>query len=131
MEPDPEIEWELQQLKSSMGLSKDDHSALIPVPKAKRTRPIVGKLTQPLRKKIKLLLVVGGVGGVLSGGLWLANLPFPFIQEAVDGVAPIALVPSYISWDYLLNIRYFISSQKARLYSDRNSRPRKNYLLKK
>lgn len=39
-----------------------------------------------------------GIAG-LAGGIWLLNLPYPPIRWAVARVAPIALLPSFISMD--------------------------------
>ncbi len=40
-------------------------------------------------------LIVGGLGM-----LWIVNLPFPMIRQPVAQVAPILLLPSFISMDY-------------------------------
>lgn len=52
--------------------------------------------------KIAVLSIVG-----LAGGLYILNLPYPMIRRPVSNIAPILLLPSFISMDY--NYRQAIS----------------------
>jgi len=52
--------------------------------------------------KVAVLSIVG-----LVGGLYILNLPYPMIRRPVSNVAPILLLPSFISMDY--NYRQTVS----------------------
>ncbi|MBE9181652.1 hypothetical protein IQ268_24105 [Oculatella sp. LEGE 06141] len=52
--------------------------------------------------KLAAIAIVG-----LTGGLYILNLPYPMIRRPVARVAPIVLLPSYLSMDY--NYRQAIS----------------------
>lgn len=100
MKRNPEIEQELQQLKLKLGLRKADETALVQRPPAKAKPatlvPARQRPTLPWRT-IKIGLLAAGLVG---GGLGVANLPYPFIRQTVQKVAPFALIPSYASWNY-------------------------------
>lgn len=54
-----------------------------------------------IHKPNKLIWVGGGIAalGALAGLTWLVNLPYPMVRRPVARVAPMLLLPSYISMD--------------------------------
>ena len=50
---------------------------------------------------MNLIIIPVAAAGVasLAGIIWLVNLPYPMIRRPVAKVAPILLLPSYISMD--------------------------------
>jgi hypothetical protein len=60
------------------------------------------KINRPAQAfgKISLTIAIAATGLVgLAGLIWLVNLPYPMIRRPVAKVAPILLLPSYISMD--------------------------------
>ncbi len=59
------------------------------------------KVNQPARHRGALGWGAGLLAGagVLAGGLWVVNLPYPMIRWPVSRVAPMLLTPSYLQMD--------------------------------
>lgn len=103
-QPNPEIERELEQLKTDLGLIKrPTPSFLVPASEPKITRRPKPAVASSQRFKVipwnsvKVILVTGGI---LTTVVFIANLPLPFIRQGVERTVPILLLPSYLSWDY-------------------------------
>lgn len=99
---DPEIEQELRRMKADLGMPQPSVPAPNPaaVPPASRPQPHKSatprpRLSIPWQAK---LLFLGGC--TTMAVVWVANLPFPFVRQAVQEHFPVLLIPSYISWDY-------------------------------
>jgi hypothetical protein len=63
------------------------------------------QFTQPLKSKgqrspLKKNIVIALLLGIPIGIIWLVNLPYAVIRRPVAEIAPILLLPSYISLDY-------------------------------
>ena len=56
------------------------------------------KVNKPSGMLSKIALIPAALVG-MAGIVWVANLPYPMIRKPVSRVAPIILIPSYISMD--------------------------------
>ena len=52
-----------------------------------------------VKKPLLILSILGGSVLALAGLVWLVNLPYPMVRRPVARVAPILLLPSYLSMD--------------------------------
>lgn len=75
------------------------------------------------RKGGKLKLVVNGTIGltIAAGSLWVLNLPYPMIRWPVARVAPILLLPSYLSMDHSYRQAVSLVAQSDQLVNQATS----------
>ncbi|MFM8294833.1 MAG: hypothetical protein ACKN9E_09835 [Microcystaceae cyanobacterium] len=52
-----------------------------------------------VKKPLLIMSILGGSVLALAGLVWLVNLPYPMVRRPVARVAPILLLPSYLSMD--------------------------------
>lgn len=87
----PLVQTELEQLITDMFPAFDQKI----LQKAAKVNQNDGKIAKVA--KIGGIVAVGLLG--LSGFIWFVNLPYPMIRRPVAGIAPMLLLPSYLSMD--------------------------------
>ncbi len=80
-----ELEQELEQKLASQVVQVHPHRSAKPASRS--------------RKMLTKLVWMGLLAGIPIGVLWFVNLPYPSIRRPVARVAPILLLPSYMSID--------------------------------
>ncbi|MEO0455533.1 MAG: hypothetical protein AAF152_02990 [Cyanobacteria bacterium P01_A01_bin.114] len=75
----------------------------------------------PLAKPLGWLIRLAAGAGVIAGGLWVVNLPYPMIRWPVAKTAPMLLLPSFIRMDHNYRQAIIYTEQADQLINNATS----------